>query len=1090
MELLKAETVPQKKDNLPKIEKVVYPLSFTTKNGESLTLFLQSIWGKGYNAKNSQITLADDIEHNIVNTGKAINTGIKLILSQMPNEEIEAIRTSFFEKESPKTDARRGVVTGTSNRTTTKPSKNTIITRRVIENGIATDDIDDQDQIFEKYKYYANNSTDIRINLNQRFIMNNKIEFLNDIRRKMAGLDLLVEDDSCDVGNETNRKGFEPLIHQMIVKQYLNSFSPYRGLLLYHGLGSGKTCSSIGIIEAMRFTDRKIYVLTPASLQKNYKTQMKFCGNQIFRTNNYWERVYIPTDKSRSHFLEELKKLTYLPLNYLKRQEYVFLINKSKPGISNYDSLTYKDKEALNKQIDLMIDNQFTFINYNGITKDMWSIKYTNSGTINPFHDAVIIIDEGHNFVSRIVNKVNMKQTSVSTTMYDMIMSAENCRVVILSGTPLINYPSELGVLFNLIGGYNYSFEFRVSHNDMKMMAHPIFVKILRKELRNIDFIEYKAYTNVLQVTPNPFGFVRNADGTLTFDDKIGNKKTNELKALIIDVIKSEGYKIIESKTVLYKKFPDEESEFNKLFVGKSNNFVKKEYFQSKIVGMVSYLGDKKQLMPDMVVPEKRANEDEDEDIFIEEIKMNDYVLKQYSMERKKETDIDKRQKKRSQQKNKDAFGSSYRIYSRTACNFVFPETVQKPSLQEINNEMGHLTTEDDLDYISEKEMQTHNDGLYDEADIEKSKHNKYKIKYANEIAECLQLFEDRPSEFFDSDLPKLVKDMYAVDPQNKNNLKKYSPKMFRILENILDNDNIGLHLLYSNFRNLGGIGIFISILQYYGYTQLKVKKTKTISGNTRWSLDLRHPYYDQGLFTNERRFYALYTGQEGSEEKEIIRNIFNGQFDKIPKELRDEIQSNFFKNGLLGSLNNSMGQIIKLLIISASGAEGIDLKNVRFVHIMEPYWHPVRISQVIGRARRICSHTELPQDLRNVKVFMYMLVYDKSYMQERRDDFIELVKNDTDITGKLRSTDERLYEVMKNKKKLMNEFLTAIKEASIDCLVNYDDKSKCLRFPYTRDGIKKLISDTDYKNDRHNVIKKRPAEKRTEKESENSDEE
>ena len=59
--------------------------------------------------------------------------------------------------------------------------------------------------------------------------------------------------------------------------------------------------------------------------------------------------------------------------------------------------------------------------------------------------------------------------------------------------------------------------------------------------------------------------------------------------------------------------------------------------------------------------------------------------------------------------------------------------------------------------------------------------------------------------------------------------------------------------------------------------------------------------------------------------------------------------------------------------MITASGAEGINLRNTRFVHIMEPYWHNVRLEQVVGRARRICSHQELPQEKRNVKVFLYM---------------------------------------------------------------------------------------------------------------------
>ena len=59
--------------------------------------------------------------------------------------------------------------------------------------------------------------------------------------------------------------------------------------------------------------------------------------------------------------------------------------------------------------------------------------------------------------------------------------------------------------------------------------------------------------------------------------------------------------------------------------------------------------------------------------------------------------------------------------------------------------------------------------------------------------------------------------------------------------------------------------------------------------------------------------------------------------------------------------------------MITASGAEGIDLQNTRYVHIMEPYWHHVRIDQVIGRARRICSHHRLPEKRQNVKVFQYI---------------------------------------------------------------------------------------------------------------------
>ena len=62
---------------------------------------------------------------------------------------------------------------------------------------------------------------------------------------------------------------FVPMAHQKIVRDYINLYTPYRGILLYHGLGSGKTCSSIAIAEGMK-SDKQIIVMTPASLRTNY----------------------------------------------------------------------------------------------------------------------------------------------------------------------------------------------------------------------------------------------------------------------------------------------------------------------------------------------------------------------------------------------------------------------------------------------------------------------------------------------------------------------------------------------------------------------------------------------------------------------------------------------------------------------------------------------------------------------------------------------------------------------------------------------------------------------------------------------------
>ena len=50
--------------------------------------------------------------------------------------------------------------------------------------------------------------------------------------------------------------------------------SPYRGILLYHGLGVGKTCASIAIAEGFQ-SPTQIVIMTPASLQMNYREELK-----------------------------------------------------------------------------------------------------------------------------------------------------------------------------------------------------------------------------------------------------------------------------------------------------------------------------------------------------------------------------------------------------------------------------------------------------------------------------------------------------------------------------------------------------------------------------------------------------------------------------------------------------------------------------------------------------------------------------------------------------------------------------------------------------------------------------------------------
>ena len=123
---------------------------------------------------------------------------------------------------------------------------------------------------------------------NRKKFISHLIPMFDKYKQELSNQDKI---DSCD--NQSTQKGdFNLMIHQRVVRDYLNLYTPYRGLLLYHGLGSGKTCTSIAIAEGMK-SQKKIYVMTLASLKANFFDQMKVCGDPLYKLDQYWEFVSI-----------------------------------------------------------------------------------------------------------------------------------------------------------------------------------------------------------------------------------------------------------------------------------------------------------------------------------------------------------------------------------------------------------------------------------------------------------------------------------------------------------------------------------------------------------------------------------------------------------------------------------------------------------------------------------------------------------------------------------------------------------------------------------------------------------------------------
>jgi hypothetical protein len=202
--------------------------------------------------------------------------------------------------------------------------------------------------------------------------------------------------------------------------------------------------------------------------------------------------------------------------------------------------------------------------------------------------------------------------------------------------------------------------------------------------------------------------------------------------------------------------------------------------------------------------------------------------------------------------------------------------------------------------------------------------------------------------------------------------------------------------------------------LEANGFAQFKIKKSGEV-----WDID-------QADDDANKPKFLLYTGTESAEEKEIMRNIYNSQWEFVPVSITKKLE--------LVASNNFMGDIVKIMMITSSGAEGINLRNTRFVHIVEPYWHMVRVDQVIGRARRICSHQDLPEELRTVKVFLYMSTLTEE--QKTSEKHIELrIRDVSKIDKKTPITmDEALYDIALVKNNINQQIMKAIKESAFDC--------------------------------------------------------
>ena len=803
---------------------------------------------------------------------------------------------------------------------------------------------------------------------------------------------------------------FELFKHQKLVRDYLQVDSPYRGLLLFHGLGVGKTCASIAIAEGFR-SERDIVIVLNKSLVKNFKVNLMQCGYEYFKKAQHWEFF----DKSNGNMMSYSKKIGVTQESITKHGG-AWLIDFDPSARHNYEALSEEAQSSIDKQIEFMIDNKYHFEHLNGLTRDRLRIMLEERF----FDNKLIIFDEVHN----LTNAISKPTPGVrGAGLKKLLMSAENAKLVFLSGTPMINNLFEVGQLFNLLRGYIINFQFKLNSSKYgKSLSFDTVVDKL-KDNELVDLIIPKKSDNIINIVRPPYGFINTEDGVVKSDL---NRITNDaFKTSMESKFKEYNYdvKMIPTK---YTALPDNDDEFMSKFYDDSRNKLKNtELFKSRILGLVSYFRtEDKELLPTVTTDE------------VIEVPMSNYQFLAYSEVRKAEIDQDKSKTvsgKKTKPKKSDSSSSnggidifedkksSYRAYSRMHCSFVFPESIPRPYPASFVEKSENPLDGDDVGQVID----------IDVADSEEA--------LEGHIPEPVEPVEQKDPDYETAKENVLIKldsvkeTLFTMDEEEQ--LLKYSPKYNEILKRIKSLDDIGggLSFIYTEYKTLEGIGILKIILKANGYAEFKLEKNE-------YGEYAQVYEYDDDV---DKPKYAFWGGDEL--ESDIIRKIYNNQFDLLPPTIRTQMEE-YNKTDENGDKEgNKRGQIISILMTTKTGAEGIDLQNVRQVHIVEPYWNPVRTEQVKGRAVRVKSHTQLPEKDRTVEIFTYLSIISES-------DLASDITIRDDKGGK--TSDQVLFDISQKKLDVMKHLLQLIKEASIDCNVNLnetkspDNDFTCMSYP------------------------------------------
>lgn len=696
--------------------------------------------------------------------------------------------------------------------------------------------------------------------------------------------------------NELCNVPFELSPHQLFVKNFLSFQTPYNSLLLYHSLGTGKTCSAIGIAEEMRVfmkqagIKEKILIIASPNLQGNFRRQLfdERGLQKVVNPNNPDEYTWNIESCVGNTFIQEMNP-NQMAKN-IPRERVVSNINAI---IQHYYEFMGYGQLAnfITDVIKVDANSQYT-------EKEIRAMEIRNIRRV--FNNRLIIIDEVHNI--RLTDDNNNK--TVASLLMKVAKYTTNLKLLLLSATPMFNSYEEIIWLTNLM-----------NLNDKRSTI----------DLRDVF------------------------DGKGEFKPATGKRAES-------------GNELLVRKLTGYVSYVRGENPYVFPF-----RIYPKHFDTAHTLSAFTYPTTQMNGKP-VDAPLRYV------DVYCNPTPVNTYQMRAYHflMEQLKQRSFDvydntgELMREMPGFEDMDAFGYSLLQVPLEALNMVYPN----PTFDAVERKMAELDLGQYKDLVHGCVGEKGLNGVVTFDELHKPNVIKCNFEYRAEI-------QQKYGRIF--------------SPQH---IHKYSSKIANMC-NIIRQSK-GIVVVYSQYID-GGIIPMCLALEEMGFTR---------TGASNWIKPLFKTAPTEAIDSITMEARSAYTGETFTQAKYLI---ISGDKNYSPNNKADV--------KLVTSPENMDGTQVKVVFISKAGSEGLDFKNIRQIHIMEPWYNMNRIEQIIGRGVRNLSHCALPFKQRNVQIFMHATMLDGGEDVEAADLYV--------------------YRLAEKKALRIGRVTRLLKETAVDCILN-----------------------------------------------------